>query len=51
MLFRTYDVPTGTTHLVKRGEGMPFYIGQTVYPLGPGDTLTFRARCCTGLND
>lgn len=24
MLFRTYDVPTGDAHLVKRGQGMPF---------------------------
>ena len=24
MLFRTYDVPVGGAHLVKRGEGMPF---------------------------
>jgi quercetin dioxygenase-like cupin family protein/DNA-binding XRE family transcriptional regulator len=24
MLFRTYDVPPGAAHLVKRGEGMPF---------------------------
>jgi transcriptional regulator with XRE-family HTH domain len=24
MLFRTYDVPTGGAHFVKRGQGMPF---------------------------
>jgi anti-sigma factor ChrR (cupin superfamily) len=24
MLFRTYDVPAGDAHLVKRGQGMPF---------------------------
>jgi transcriptional regulator with XRE-family HTH domain len=24
MLFRTYDVPSGAAHLVKRGQGMPF---------------------------
>ena len=24
MLFRTYDVPSGEAHLVKRGQGMPF---------------------------
>ena len=24
MLFRTYDVPAGAAHLVKRGKGMPF---------------------------
>ena len=24
LLFRTYDVPAGDAHLVKRGEGMPF---------------------------
>ena len=24
MLFRTYDVPSGGAHLVKKGEGMPF---------------------------
>lgn len=24
MLFRSYDVPTGAAHLVKRGQGMPF---------------------------
>lgn len=106
MLFRTYDVPAGTGHLVKSGEGMPFLrhgkrpghtfqllsydqgptkafdafmvtiseqteslptiehpgievihllegsmdyrIGQTLYQLGPGDTLTFEGEVLHG---
>jgi transcriptional regulator with XRE-family HTH domain len=106
MLFRNYDVPTGTAHLVKRGEGMPFLrhgtrpghtfqllsydqgptkafdaflvtiteqteslptiehpgievihllegamdyrIGQSLYALGPGDTLTFQGEVLHG---
>jgi transcriptional regulator with XRE-family HTH domain len=37
MLFRTYDVPTGAAHLVKRGKGMPFLRQGT----RPGHTFEF----------
>jgi transcriptional regulator with XRE-family HTH domain/quercetin dioxygenase-like cupin family protein len=37
MLFRTYDVPAGAAHLVKRGEGMPF-LRQGIRP---GHTFEF----------
>ena len=37
MLFRTYDVPAGAAHLVKRGKGMPFLRQGT----RPGHTFEF----------
>ncbi len=58
MLFRTYDVPAGAAHLVKRGKGTPF-LRQGVRPghtfefvsYGQGPTKSFDAFLVTITED